>query len=230
MTTLRYLLICFLSFRATIGQSVNLATAAPFAVLGAATVTNTGLSVLTGDLGVFPGTAITGFGPGIRSGATHAGDAVASRAQKDARNAYSAAAGLASTSDLTGKNLGGRTLKPGVYHYSSSAFLTGALVLDGRSNANSVFIFQIGSTLITAPGASVSLINGAQACNVLWQVGSSATLDTTTKFIGNIIASASITVNTGATNSGGLYALTGQVSLQSNKIKAQKRCTLSPKL
>jgi hypothetical protein len=167
MPTLLFLLVCFLSIRATTAQSVNLSTAATFAVLGAQTVTNTGTSILTGDLGVFPGTAITGFGPGVTTGTTHAGNAVANQAQKDALTAFNAAAGLVSGFDLTGQNLGGKTLTTGVYHYSSSSFLTGTLTLDGGGNANNVFIFQIGSTLITAPGAAVLLINGAQACNVL---------------------------------------------------------------
>ena len=205
---------------------VSLGTAAPFSVLAATTITNTGLTVVGGELGIYPNGAssITGFPPGI-SGDIHAGDAVAKQAQADASSAYNQAAGLASTKALTGQDLGGMTLPPGVYTFTSSAGLTGTLTLDAQGNPNAQWVFQIGSTLTTASASSVLLINGANACNVFWQVGSSATLGTGTTFAGNIIAHTSITVTTGSSVNGGLYALTAAVTLDSNKIT---QCQGSP--
>jgi len=197
----------------------SLGTAANFAVLAATTVTNTGPTIVTGDLGVSPGTSVTGFPPGIVNGTIHIADAVARQAQIDAAAAYANAKGQTCTTDLTGQDLGGKTLTPGVYCFSSSAQLTGTLILDGQGNPNSVFIFQIGSTLTTASASKVLLINGASACNVFWQVGSSATLGTTTDFAGNILANTSITVTTGATSNGSLYALNGAVTLDTNLIQ-----------
>ena len=151
--------------------AVDLGTAAAFGVLASSTVTNTGASVIGGDVGVSPGTAITGFPPGSFTGTEHAGDAVAAKAQADASTAYNVAAGLASTDNLTGQDLGGLILTPGVYTFSSSAQLTGTLTLNGEGNPNAVFIFQIGSTLTTASASDVNLINGASGANVFWQVG-----------------------------------------------------------
>lgn len=202
-----------------------LGTAATFAVLGASTVTNTGPTVLTGNLGVSPGTSCTGFpspctgGPGVVSGTIHAGDSVAAQAQTDARAAYTNAAGQACNVNLTGQDLGGKTLTSGVYCFSSSAQLTGTLTLDGQGNPNSVFIIQTGSTLTTASASKVVLVNGASACNVFWQIGSSATLGTTTAFAGNILANISITATTGVTSNGSLYALTGAVTLDTNLVQ-----------
>lgn len=198
----------------------NLGTASPFAVLGATTVTNTGPSVLSGDLGVSPGNAITGFPPGILvpPGTLHAGDAVAAQAQSDLTTAYNVDAGLASNANLTGQDLGGLTLVPGVYTFNNAAQLTGNLTLNAQGNPDAQFVFQIGSTLTTASASSVQLINGASPCNVSWQVGSSATLGTGTAFEGTILAHTSVTADTGATVQGRLLANTGAVTLDTNTI------------
>ena len=204
----------------------SLGTAQNFAVLGA-TVTNTGPTMISGgNLGVSPGLAITGFPPGIVNppGTIHAGDAVALQAQSDATIAYNNLAGQPCTSDLTGQDLGGLTLIPGVYCFSSSAQLTGTLTLDAQGNAGAVFIFKVGSTLTTASNSAVRVINGGSVCNVYWQIGSSATLGTNTAFAGNVLASASITLNTSAMLSGRALARTGAVTLDTNTISAG--CTM----
>ena len=193
-----------------------LGTEQSFAVLGGSTVTNTGSSVITGNLGVSPGSAITGFPPGIVTGVTHAADAEALQAQTDTTAAYIDLASQACTSDLTGQDLGGKTLVPGVYCFSSSSQLTGALTLDAGGVSNAVWVFKAGSTLTTAVNSSVVLINGANPCNVFWQVGSSATLGTTTSFVGNIFALTSITLNNGASVSGRVLARNGAVTLDNN--------------
>ena len=204
----------------------SLGTAGSFAVLGGSTVTNTGSSVVTGNLGVWPGLAITGFfSPGIvvPPGTIHAGDAVAHQAQNDVTTAYNALTTQACGADLSGTNLGlvpSATLKNGgVFCYSSSAQLTGAVTLDG--GPTDVWVFKIGSALTTASGSSVVLINGASACNVFFQTGTSATLGTSTSFNGNIIALASITLNTGANIvSGRALARNGAVTMDTNSINA----------
>jgi len=199
----------------------SLGSAQSFAVLGGSTVTNTGPSVITGNLGVSPGSAVTGFPPGtVVSGTIHAADAVASAAQGSVTAAYTNLAGQACTQDLTGQDLGGKTLTAGVYCFSSSAQLTGTLTLNAQGNSNAVFIFQIGSTLTTASASSVILINGGSVCNVFWQVGSSATLGTTTTFEGNILALTSITLTTGASVKGRALARNGAVTLDSNTVNA----------
>lgn len=202
-----------------VGSSALAATAPPlgtaetFVVLGGSTVTNTGSSVLNGDLGVWPGLAIIGFPPGIVNGTTHAGDAVALQAQSDLVIAYNDVAGQACDTDLTGQDLGGLTLVPGAYCFSTSAQLTGTVTLDAQGDPNAVFVFQIGSTLTTASNAVVDVINGGSACNVFWQVGSSATLGTSTVFAGSILALTSITSNTSVDLSGQLLARNGAVTL-----------------
>jgi uncharacterized protein with beta-barrel porin domain len=209
-------------------QAPALGTVASFAVLGASTVTNTGASILSGtaanpgNLGVSPGSAITGFPPGTLTGpgaSIHVSDALAIQAQTDLLTAYNNLSGRPTTVNLTGQNLGGLTLVPGVYNFSSSAQLTGVLNLNGLGNPNSIFVFNIGSTLTTASASAVSLINGAQGGNVFWKVGSSATLGTTTSFAGDILAQTSITLNTGAKIiCGAAWAHTGAVTLDTNTI------------
>jgi hypothetical protein len=198
--------------------AVPLGVAAQFAVLGNSAVTNTGPSVITGDLGLSPGTSVSGFPPGIVNGTMHVDNAVAAQAQADTTIAYNNLAGQASDTNLTGQDLGGLTLNSAVYTYNVSAALTGTVTLDAQGDPNALFIFQIGSTLTTASASAVALINGAQACNVFWQVGSSATLGTTTAFVGNVLAFVSITANTGATVDGRLLASTGAVTLDTNTI------------
>jgi len=197
---------------------VGLGTAGAFVVLGGSAVTNTGPSVLNGDLGVTPGTSPTGFPPGVVNGTTHDKDAVAGQAQSDLTTAYNAAAGQQPTTNLTGTDLGGLTLTPGVYRFSSSAQLTGLLTLDGGGDPNAEFIFQIGSTLTTASNSSVVLINSASPCNVYWQMGSSATLGTDTAFQGNLLAFTSITLNTRASVIGRALARNGAVTLDTNRL------------
>jgi Ice-binding-like len=198
---------------------VNLATVNPFVALAGTTVTNTGPSVLNGDLGVAPGTALTGFGlPAVVNGATHANDAVAGQAQSDLTNAYNVAAGqpVSPANDLSGTDLGNRTLTAGAYRYTSSALLTGPLTLDAQGDPNAQFVFLIGAELTTESASSVVLINGASPCNVYWQVGSSATLGTTTAFEGNLMALTSISLNNGASVIGRVLARNGQISLINN--------------
>jgi Ice-binding-like len=213
-------LSALLPFHMAIAQiAPSLGMAESFAVLGASTVTNTGPTVITGDLGVSPGTAITGFPPGVDIGATHAADAVALQAQSDTTTAYTILAGEAcDTTFAVPTDIGGLTLVPGVYCFTSSAQITGALTLDAGGDPNAVWVFKVGSTLVTASSASVVLINGAQACNVFWQVGSSATIGTDTTFVGNILALTSITITTDATLSGRALAQNGAVTMDSNVI------------
>jgi LPXTG-motif cell wall-anchored protein len=202
--------------------TVNLGTTASFAVLAGTTITNTGPTTIGGstggNIGVSPGTSITGFPPGTVEGTIHNADATALQAQSDLVVAYDDAAGRAVTADLTGQDLGGMTLTTGVYSFSSSAQLTGTLILDAQGDPEAVFIFQISSTLTTASSSVVSLINGARFCRVFWQVGSSATLGTNTSFVGHIFALTSIDAQNGATVQGQLLARNGAVTLNNNTI------------
>ena len=200
-------------------QLFSLGTAQNFAVLGGSTVTNTGPSVITGNLGVSPGSSVTGFPPGTVTGTIYTAGAVPLQAQSDLTTSYNVLAGLSPTQDLTGQDLGGKTLAPGVYNFDTSAQLTGTLTLDAQGKSDALFVFQIGSTLTTASASTVQIINGGNDCNVFFQVGSSATLGTTTAFKGNILADQSITLNTGAEIiSGRALAQNGAVTLDTNAI------------
>lgn len=195
--------------------SPNLGTALNFTALAGSTVTNTGPSVITGNLGLDPGSAVTGFPPGTVTGVTHISDAVALQAKNDLTTAYTDAANAPVTTDMTGLDLGGQNLTPGVYKFNSSAQLTGTLTLSG----NGVYIFQVGSALTTASNSVVQTVNGAQACGVYWQIGSSATLGSASHFQGSLMALTSITMVTGANIiSGRAMARNGALTLDDNDI------------
>jgi serine protease AprX len=196
-----------------------LGTAESFAVLAGTTVTNTGPSTITGNLGLSPGTAVTGFGPGTVIGTTYAADPIALKAQSDLTIAYDDAAARAPAVSAPAE-LGGRTLTPGVYHNPSALGLTGTLTLDAQGDANAAFVFQAESTLTTAPASQVRLVNGAQACNVFWKVGSSATLGTGTEMAGNILALTSISSAGGVALHGRALARNGAVTLIGDTITA----------
>jgi hypothetical protein len=199
-----------LSAQITLGPTVS-----TFGVLGGSTVTNTGSSLVAGNLGVSPGTAITGFPPGLVGGTIHSADATAALAQSDLTTTYNSAAGATCPPGnvLTGTDLGGLTLTAGVYCFATSAQLTGTLTLNAQGNQNGQFIFQIGTALTTATSSTVVLINLAQASNVFWQMGTSATLGTTSSFAGNIMALASISMGNGVSLSGRALARNGAVTL-----------------
>jgi hypothetical protein len=203
---------------------VGLGTAGNFAVLAGSTVTNTGPSVISGSVGLAPGSAVTGFPPGIViAGTTQVANGVALQAKNDLVTAYNDAAGRSSTATVSG-DLAGRTLTPGVYTSASSLGLSGQLTLDAQGNPSAVFVFQAGSSLIVGSGSEINLIGGAQACNVYWQVGSSATIGTSSAFVGNILALTSITMTTGATLQGSVLARNGAVTLDTNTI-TRAACT-----
>ena len=207
-------LAALLAGTALAAASVNLGAARSFAVLAGTTITNTGATTITGDVGLHPGSSAPGFTTVTLHGAKHLGDAVALKAKNALVTAYNDAAGAKPVTNVP-TELGGTTVGPGVYA-SDTLGLSGTLTLDG----DGLYVFQAGSTLITAPGGKVTLINGASACNVYWQVGSSATLDTSTSFKGTIMALTSITLNNGATLEGRALARNGAVTMDHNSINS----------
>ncbi|WP_168429234.1 ice-binding family protein [Microbacterium sp. K24] len=208
----------------TIDGPIDLRTAAPFSVLASSTVTNTGPSVINGDLGLSPQTSITGFPPGIVNGTIHPTDEVAAIAQRDLTTAYNVAAGLTPIQSGLG-DLTGASLTPGVYS-GGTLSVTGELTLAGT--AESVWIFQAASTLTIGSGAIVTVTGGASACNVFWQVGTSATIGTGAEFVGTVMADISVTAETAATITGRLLARTGAVTLDTNLLTAPTGCTTTP--
>jgi hypothetical protein len=214
-----------LSTSALASTAPGLGTAKSYAVLaGTPAITNTGPTVISGSVGISPAASVTGFGGApngtVVNGTIQAGTAAAGTAKSDLTAAYGVAKSSPCNFNKTGQNLGGQVLTPGTYCQTTAPTLTGILTLSG----NGVFIFQAGSTLVTAPGAVVRLINGAQPCNVFWQVSSSATLDTTTTFVGTIMALTDIHLNNAASITGRALARNGTVTLINNRITAPTSC------
>lgn len=200
---------------------VGLGTAESYAVIGGQDVTNTGPTIISGDVGLHPGSSVTGFPPGIINGTLNVANAAAIQAQLDVTTAYNDAAGRATTETLTDPDLVGLTLVPGVYE-GGALELSGTLTLEG--GVNDVFIFKAASTLITGSASSVQLTGGVRACNVFWQVGSSATLGTGSSFVGTVLALTSVTATTAATIEGRLFARNGSVTLDTNVITPSSSC------
>ena len=223
-------LTCLVALALPLGRAVaaqpavGLGTAESFALLAGSAATNTGPSTIGGDLGVAPGSALTGVPPATVNGTVHVADAVAGQAHSDLTIAYDDAAGRTPALAMSG-DLGGLTLTRGVYRSGSSLGLTGVLTLDAQGDPDSVFVFQAGSTLITAAGSRVRLVNGAQPCNVFWQVGSSATLGTSSTFVGTILALTSISMNDGVTLEGRALARNGAVTLINDTITVARCAT-----
>lgn len=197
---------------------VNLQTADNFAVLAGSTITNTGPTVINGNMGLSPNNSITGFPPGIVNGTQYVANTTATTAQTDLTAAYIDASGRTPSTAVPAE-LGGSTLQQGVYTSDTSSFaINGNLTLDGENDPNAVFIFKAASTLVTGDASTVTLINGASACNIFWQVTSSATLGKTSDFKGNILSLQSITLTTGAKVTGSVLARNGAVTLDTNTI------------
>ena len=207
-------------------ESVNVGAISDFAVLAGSAITNTGPTVINGDVGLFPGTAYTSANATV-NGVINITDAIAVTAQDELTTAYNAAAGMSDVKNIASE-LGETTLTPGTYDSSDGTFqITGTLTLDAQGDADAVFIFKTASTLIAASGSNVKLINGANSCQVFWVVGSSATLGTNSNFVGTILALTSITANNGASIQGRLLARNGAVTLENNEINANI-CVIAP--
>ena len=230
LTALASIFLLALPGSSSAATSVGLGTAGSYAVLAGAGVTNTGPTVINGDLGTSPTPAITGFGGppgGTVNGTIHSADADAASAQNDLTTAYNDAAGQGPP-NMVATELGGQTLTPGVYEAASGTFgITGALTLNAQGNPDAVFIFDAATTLTTATASQVTMINGGQACNVFWKVGSSATLGTDSAFMGNILALQSISLNDGVTVQGRLLARNGAVTLINDTV-TRAGCAAGP--
>ena len=204
------------------GIEPQLGTVYGYGVVAGSAIANTGRTTVGGtaggDMGVSPGVLVTGFPPGIASGSTNTGNLAAVWAQQDITRAYSQAAGMTPTADLTGQDLGGRTLVAGVYAFDSAAQLTGNLTLDGAGDPESVWVFKVAGTLGTAPNSRIRFINGAQPCHVFWQAGNSVALGADSEFVGTLMAQTSITAGKGAVVRGRLLARDGSVTLDTNTI------------
>jgi hypothetical protein len=217
-------LLALVGFQAQVRADYNyLGSAQNFAVLGGSAVTNTGPSVLNGDLGVSPGSTISGFPLGIVNGAVHQTDGVAGQAQSDLTTGFNNLCALPVTQDLTGQDLEGKVLLPGVYNFSAAAALshstTGILTLNGNNETDPLFVFLMGSTLTTASNTAVDVINTTDFCDIYWVAGSSITLGSGTDFQGNAVAHDSVTLDTGADIlNGGALARTAAVTLDTNTI------------
>lgn len=204
----------------TVQTTISLAGASNFTILAGSEVTNTGATVITGDIGLSPGTSIGGFPPGILNGTQHINDAMANQAKLDIIDAYNDAASRTSSDAVTlSGNIGGLTLTPGLYFSTSSlAISSGDLTFDAQGDASAIFIIQIASTFTTTSGRQVILSGGALASNIFWNVGSSATFGTTSVMKGTVLATESITFNTGATLDGRALTRIGGVTLEGNTI------------
>jgi hypothetical protein len=202
------------------GQArVVLGAADAFAVLAGSTVTSVGATSVIGDLGTSPGTAVEGFPPGTLVGAQHAGDPTSAEAQADLTAAYDEAAGRTLCAVTVSGNIGGTTLTPGLYKSTSSLEISsGDLTLDAEGDPDGVFIFQVASTLTTTSGRQIILAGGALSSNVFWQVGTSATLGSTSVFHGALMADQAITLNTGAVVNGSVLARIAAVTMDSNTV------------
>ena len=199
---------------------VPIGTASGFVILAGSTVTNTGATAVTGDLGVSPGSAVTGFPPGTVSGSIHAADAAAATAQTDLTTAYNDAAGRTTGAISVSGDLTGLTLTPGLYKSTSSLAVTGTVTFNALGNPDALFLIQMATTLTTGSASQVVLTGGAKASNIIWQVGTSATLGTNSVFKGIIMADQSITLNTGARLDGRALARVGAVTLDTNAVAA----------
>ena len=202
---------------------VTLGTAGSFVVLSGETITNTGFTVINGNVGLYPGSGITGFPPGVVNGVVHNTDAVAAQAKKDLNDAYADAAGKSGAPIPLSGDLGGMTLTPGLYVSATSIELTsGDLMLDALGDEDAIWVFQIGTTFVSMVDRKVILIGNARHDNVFWNTGSSATIGVNSTMVGNFLTQTSITVQTGATMEGRFLTQVGSVTFDSNKVNRPK--------